>query len=220
MPWNTPERFSLRLGWKHCTLGEKTIAYVLFKCYNFSSSGFYLSFYWATGEEVRKKTTVQCLLLGALLGKYLRNRHMCTSYIHLYKSTTYKILSKGLLEPVCNWFGQVSVALVGVWLLRRSQATSLMCLRHLLGSCIRWRLVYDSAKACNAIRPASRDFLTTGWGFFLFLGENDFLKWLSRSSQAVSPVKKKWAPSRSRASTPGGKLKVRVTVDQSVTLQP
>ena len=171
MPWNTPERFSLRLGWTHCTLGERTIAYVLFKCYNFSSSGFYLSFYWATGEEVRKKTTVQCLLLGAPLGKYLRNWHMCTSYIHLYKSTTYKILSKGLLEPVCNWFGQVSVALVGVWLLRRSQATSLMCLRHLLGSCIRWRLVLF------AIRPASRDFSYDRVGFFLFFSRREwFLK--------------------------------------------
>lgn len=34
MPCITPERFSLRLGLKHCE-GEKTIAYVLVKCYIF-----------------------------------------------------------------------------------------------------------------------------------------------------------------------------------------
>lgn len=33
--------------WEVGGSGEETmIAYVLFKCYTFSSSGFYLSFYW------------------------------------------------------------------------------------------------------------------------------------------------------------------------------
>ena len=43
MPCNVPERSSWRLSSEHCT-GEKMIAYVLFKCYAFPSSGFYLSF--------------------------------------------------------------------------------------------------------------------------------------------------------------------------------
>lgn len=190
MPCNTPERFSLRLGSKHCT-GEQAIAYVLVKCYIFLLVD---SIYASTGPlENTKLLWFQYLLwhtlLGSPLGRFLRNWHMCISYIHLYKSTTHKILSKGLLEPVWNWFGQVSLALVGVWLLRRSQATSLMCLRHLLGNCIRWRRIARrsigleratvSAVSCS-FKGSMRQWDST---------QNDFLKWLSYSSQAVSPVK-------------------------------
>lgn len=162
-------------------------------------------------------------------GSYLRNWHMCISYIHLYKSTTYKILSKGLLEPVCNWFGQVSLALLGVWLLRRSQATSLMCFKASTWELhsVTFRIVRRSIrqKACNACLPsvAASGGGGGGWGIYGVTEWDSTQKWFLKMIVILKSSRlscEKWAPSRSHASTPSGKLKVRVTVDQSVTLQP
>lgn len=82
MPCNTPERFSLRLGSKHC-MWEKTIAYVLFKCYIFSSSGFYLSLYWTTGHEVWSNIYFS-ILYGALCWGNISGVDICAYHIYIY----------------------------------------------------------------------------------------------------------------------------------------
>lgn len=111
-----------------------------------SSSGFYLRFFLPGRLDMKCEKTFfhnksnihfEWTLQGFFLLFFQGIDIMCTSYIYIYTNLRLiKYFLKACLSLSGTDFGQGSLALVGVWLLRRSQATSLMCLRHLLGNCI------------------------------------------------------------------------------------
>lgn len=137
-------------------------------------------------------------------------------YLHLYKSSTYKILSEGLPEPVWSWFwtGLTSISRCMIvaqvtghfhWCVFKASTRELHSVTSRIVQC------FLRKRPFSGIRVWMR--------FYAKKKKKDiFFKWLSRSSQAISPVEYELGR-RSNASTPDGKLQW-VTLNQSVTLQP